>query len=661
VLEDHANRMFGALEVTLGATANRLEGLSAQRMADAATLAEVLATVTAEQPFVRSLSVVGADRRVLSSSQAGNVGARLDAEVLGPLLDDSQRSAVPRLRSGRDLADARLQSAAKHQVLLTARPLAQPLGLPPRWLVVALNPDYFTNQYELLLDNADWRAALLTMDGAVLAGTTNLALAPGQRLVDRPWGRVDGRSASGNTEGSALGAQSAVGGWRLLRHLPMVVVAEAPPGQVLADWQTELRQVLVAAVLASAAMAALARMNRRERQLKRIALVEQEEAQHRLREQYEMTEQLIDAMPLPVFLTDLEANLLLANRPWVEWLGLDQDEPIQGDAAAQRERLDALLSQGALEVSSAGMAQESVQLPTRNGGLREAVLTKVAMRANRSGQVTGIIGTMIDVTEYKQAQRATERARATTEAASQARTEFVANVTHELRTPLQSIIGFAELGQSRADGQERLAGMFKRIESAGQRMLRLVDDLLDVSRIGSTVGSVQPRPGCITAAVVEVVDELRALASGRGLTLRYRAGYAAAETPVMLGVQRFQQVTRNVLANAIRFAPAASTIDIETHLAEGMALTTVRDQGPGIPEEELQAIFEPFVQSSRTKDGSGGTGLGLAICRQILLGHGGFIDASNHPAGGAPFRWAVPLVEKAVVKVAAPAEPGAEA
>jgi PAS domain S-box-containing protein len=513
-----------------------------------------------------------------------------------------------------------------------------------RWLVAALNPDFFANQYELLLSEPAWRAALATLDGTLLAGTTNLTIAPGQHLANPPWGRGAVSAARGEVLGPGLGSEDAAGSWRVLRQLPLVVASEAPEEQVLADWRHDLQRVLLAAGLATAAIGALARLTHQERKRSKAARIEQESAQRQLREQYEMTEQLIDAMPLPVFLTDLQANLLLANRAWVEWLGLDHEDHPPEQEATRRELLDTLLGQGAQEVASAGVAHWPLQLPTRGGGVREVVLTKVAMRANRSGQVTGVIGTMIDITEYKQAQRATDRARAAAEASSLARTEFVANVTHELRTPLQSIIGFAELGQSRADGQERLAGMFKRIEGAGQRMLRLVEDLLDVSRIGSTVGSVQPRPGCVTAAVVEVVDELRSLAGGRGLTLRYKAGYAAAETPAMLDVPRFQQVTRNVLANAIRFAPLDSTIDIETHLADGMALTTVRDQGPGIPDDELEAIFEPFVQSSRTKDGSGGTGLGLAICRQILLGHGGFIDAGNHPEGGALFRWAIPLV-----------------
>jgi signal transduction histidine kinase len=99
---------------------------------------------------------------------------------------------------------------------------------------------------------------------------------------------------------------------------------------------------------------------------------------------------------------------------------------------------------------------------------------------------------------------------------------------------------------------------------------------------------------------------------------------------------RMQQVVRNVLANAIRFAPAGSRIEIQARQGHaGGAWLAVRDQGPGIPPDELDTIFDAFVQSSRTRDGSGGTGLGLTICRKIMRAHGGRIEAANADGGGA--------------------------
>jgi signal transduction histidine kinase len=106
---------------------------------------------------------------------------------------------------------------------------------------------------------------------------------------------------------------------------------------------------------------------------------------------------------------------------------------------------------------------------------------------------------------------------------------------------------------------------------------------------------------------------------------------------------RLQQVARNVLANALRFAPDHTAVEVNLSAVDGHAVVCVRDHGPGVPHGEVDSIFEPFVQSSLTKDGSGGTGLGLTICRQIMKAHGGFIEASNHSEGGAVFRFGVPL------------------
>jgi len=139
-----------------------------------------------------------------------------------------------------------------------------------------------------------------------------------------------------------------------------------------------------------------------------------------------------------------------------------------------------------------------------------------------------------------------------------------------------------------------------------------------------------------------VVHELRQLASQRGLRLLAPASspplWALADGP------RLQQVLRNLLANAIRFAPEGSEVALDWRrdpVARDLQVQ-VRDHGPGIPEAELESVFEAFVQSSRTKDGSGGTGLGLAICRKIMAAHHGRITARNAPGGGALFELRLP-------------------
>ena len=238
-----------------------------------------------------------------------------------------------------------------------------------------------------------------------------------------------------------------------------------------------------------------------------------------------------------------------------------------------------------------------------------------------------LVGFRIDITDLVRATEAAERA-------DRAKSEFIGTISHELRTPLQSVIGFSELGQVFAGGQPQIQQMFQDILSGGQRMLTLVNALLDVSKIDGRGEALALGHADLVALAAEVVHELAPLLDARQLQVQWPQPRPVL--PVRANAFRVQQVVRNVLANAIRFAPPGSCIEIQARTGhEGGAWLAVRDHGPGIPNDELDTIFEAFVQSSRTRDGSGGTGLGLTICRKIMRAHGGRIEAANADGGGA--------------------------
>jgi signal transduction histidine kinase len=183
--------------------------------------------------------------------------------------------------------------------------------------------------------------------------------------------------------------------------------------------------------------------------------------------------------------------------------------------------------------------------------------------------------------------------------------------------------------------------MFEDIHSAGQRMLALVNDLLEVSKLESTVGTFHLERIDLRGIVHPVVQELEPL-----LTRNQQAMHVQmSDLPLVAKVDplRLQQVIRNVLANAIKFSPQGSAITLLGQVdSQGQVHLEVRDEGPGVPEAELEKIFEAFVQSSKTKDGSGGTGLGLAICRKIIEAMGGQIFARNLAPKGASFHIILP-------------------
>jgi len=285
----------------------------------------------------------------------------------------------------------------------------------------------------------------------------------------------------------------------------------------------------------------------------------------------------------------------------------------------------------------------------------------------------GFVTIYTDITERKEAETellrhrdhlqelVTERtvdlmtAKEAAERASEAKSEFLANMSHELRTPMHSVLSFASLGEARAhtDKQEKLAHFFSRIHQSGTRLLGLLNNLLDLSKLEAGMMNLQLREQDVLPIIQEAVHENESWAATRQIQLTVDFGMAATSVPVD-GV-RIGQVIRNLLSNAIKFSPAGAKVEIffsNVRLPRGRRASDpedipalqieVRDEGPGIPETELETIFNKFVQSSKTKTGAGGTGLGLAICREIVHAHGGCIRAYNNPAGGASLILSLP-------------------
>jgi PAS domain S-box-containing protein len=364
--------------------------------------------------------------------------------------------------------------------------------------------------------------------------------------------------------------------------------------------------------------------------------------QKRLAAQLAFTELLLEVMPLPLVTLDTEGRYVTVNRAFEEFRNLPREQCLgrkAGDFLPPEEaRLHA--AQDTELLRKGGRVRYEASMAHQDGSHRDLAITKATV-PGEGGQPAGILVAYMDVSEFREAEHATREARDAAEEASRAKSEFVANISHELRTPLQSIIGFSELGQMRSGTAVKLGAMFGDIHAAGQRMLALVNDLLDVSKIESTVGTFHLERTDVRALVRDVVGELKQLLGARRLNVSLDLSEGALVAKV--DPTRFQQVVRNVMANAIRFSPEGQTIAIAGHIDDDNRIhITVADHGPGIPPAELDKIFEAFVQSSKTKDGSGGTGLGLAICRKILQAHGGEIRASNNADGGSTFHILLP-------------------
>jgi two-component system sensor histidine kinase/response regulator len=222
--------------------------------------------------------------------------------------------------------------------------------------------------------------------------------------------------------------------------------------------------------------------------------------------------------------------------------------------------------------------------------------------------------------------------------------KFLGMAAHDLRNPLASIRGLAEflsdgtVGPLSADQRE----LINLIHQASQGMVTLVNDLLDVATIESGELKLHPAP----ASLADLVDKsitLNALESVRKRTQIVCTERPAAP-PIIVDAEKIRQVIDNLLSNAVKYSPPASTIRVSLALKDdGTQVICVRDQGPGIPENERDRLFKDFSRlSARPTGGEKSTGLGLAICRKIVEAHHGTIVAENHPAGGCEFRVHLP-------------------
>jgi PAS domain S-box-containing protein len=255
-----------------------------------------------------------------------------------------------------------------------------------------------------------------------------------------------------------------------------------------------------------------------------------------------------------------------------------------------------------------------------------------------------LYGIGIDITSRMRAEMALREAKRAAESANQLKDQFLATLSHELRTPLNAILGYARMLQSGTIPPDKQARAFDVIERNAVAQNRLIEDLLDMSRITAGKVRLDPAPIPVAVALREAVDGVKPSADAKGVSLDLELDPFAGT--VMADTARLHQVFANLLTNAVKFTPGGGRIAVGLR-ADGEAVEIrVGDSGVGISPEFLPFIFEPFRQADARFDrGHGGLGLGLAITRQLVDLHGGTIRAESDGAGhGAVFTVRLPQV-----------------
>ena len=248
--------------------------------------------------------------------------------------------------------------------------------------------------------------------------------------------------------------------------------------------------------------------------------------------------------------------------------------------------------------------------------------------------------------EHAEAVEHERRIRREAEAANRARNEFLSVISHELRSPLNAILGWNRiLFVKRADDPE-VAAITPRIEQSAKAQLKIVSDLLDLGRIGTGKLRIEPRPLRLRELVEGAVDQARPSAAKKGVAivteLCRELGHTRADP------DRLRQVVANLLSNALKFTPAGGTVTVSLRGVNDQFELVVADSGQGIAPELLPHVFDRFRQadSSSTRH-TGGLGLGLTLVREIVTLHGGGVAASSDGLGhGARFTVRLPAAQR---------------
>jgi signal transduction histidine kinase len=216
------------------------------------------------------------------------------------------------------------------------------------------------------------------------------------------------------------------------------------------------------------------------------------------------------------------------------------------------------------------------------------------------------------------------------------RTDFVSGVSHELRTPLAQIRWFAELlhmGKLRSEEERaRSAGI---IDQEARRLTYLVENVLNFSRAEKGTNRISPAPVDLDHEISEALELFTPLARARRMTI---AQSLEASAIVSLDRDALRQILLNLFDNAAKYGPAGQTITVGSEITATRARVWVEDQGPGIPHEDRQRVFEPYVRLKReTETSTGGSGIGLSVVRELVALHGGHTRAEGAPGGGNNF------------------------
>lgn len=329
------------------------------------------------------------------------------------------------------------------------------------------------------------------------------------------------------------------------------------------------------------------------------------------------------------------------------------------------ELIGILASQAAISFTNVRLYEEMRQEVAERKQVEEALKRAHDQLESRIAERTGQLSRANErlereIREREEVEVELKEAKEAAEAASRAKSEFLASMSHELRTPLNAILGYSQILRRRGDLDEVARSGVATIERSGEHLLTLINDILSLSKIEAGKQETSPSDFDLAVFLQNICDMARIRARSKGLAFRYEAG---SPLPALVrGAERWlRQILLNLLSNAAKFTDRGSL----TLRAAGDSPANgvvhlrfeVEDTGIGIPPEQLERIFEPFEQVHGLDRSRDGTGLGLAISKQLIQCMGGTIRVSSDPGRGSLFRIELPLSVQTGTSAAPPERP----
>jgi PAS domain S-box-containing protein len=391
------------------------------------------------------------------------------------------------------------------------------------------------------------------------------------------------------------------------------------------------------------------------------ALLRVREAETALRERDRQLQAILDHTPVVLFMKALDGRYLLVNGEYERLTGRSR-EHLRGrldtdlferevaellgshekDAVAERRAVE---FEGPLGLAGHDRIYHQIKFPIFDG----------------AGQAYAVCTIATDITQRKLTERAyqavmkrEQAARQEAEAANRAKDEFLATLSHELRTPISAVLGWAQVLTTLPRDDATLRRALESIERNARQQVQLIDDLLDLSRIIAGKLRLDLQVVDLSPVILTAVETARPAAEAKGIQL---VSALESGTCVVKGdPDRLQQVFWNLLSNAVKFTSRGGRVEVRLARTESRAEVEVVDNGMGIAPELLSVIFDRFRQADpSTSRDHGGLGLGLAIVRHLVELQGGTVSASSRGLGqGASFQVALPLVPVRIARPEAP-------